>query len=59
MNSRERGQRAVNFQSVDRRSIDCGGMQAARIAVDACLLWHLRISPTPWIDDLWLMIASV
>ena len=32
MNSRERVQRAVNFQSVDRVPIDLGGMKASSIA---------------------------
>jgi uroporphyrinogen decarboxylase len=35
MTSRERIQRAVNFQSVDRVPIDLGGMKASGIAADA------------------------
>ena len=61
MNSRERVQRAVNFQSVDRVPIDLGGMKASSIAVEAYarLQHQLGIHQTPRVYDPRFMIAVV
>ena len=61
MNSRERVQRAVNFQSVDRVPIDLGGMKASSIAVEAYarLQQQLGIHQTPRVYDPRFMIAVV
>ena len=61
MNSRERVQRAVNFQPVDRVPIDLGGMKASSIAVEAYyrLQQKLGIHKTPRVFDPRFMIAVV
>ena len=61
MTSRERVQRAVNFQPVDRVPIDLGGMKASSIAVEAYahLQQKLGIHQTPRVFDPRFMIAVV
>ena len=49
MNSRERVQRAVTFQSVDREPIDLGGIKASNVTAEPCVRFQqsFRVQQTP------------
>ena len=61
MKSRERVQRAINFQEADRVPIDLGGMKASGIAVEAYheLMLKLGLASIPRVLDSRFMIAVV
>jgi uroporphyrinogen-III decarboxylase len=61
MKSRERVQRAVNFQEADRVPIDLGGLKASGIAVETYLKLKrlLGLAGTPRVLDSRFMIAEV
>ena len=61
MKSRERVQRAVDFQEADRVPIDLGGMKASGIAVETYhkLMLKLGLAGTPRVLDARFMIAWV
>src|ERR1019366_9408681 len=61
MTSRERVQRAINFQEADRVPIDLGGMVASTIAVEAYhkLKLKLGLTGTSRVLDARAMIAVV
>ena len=61
MKSRERVERAINFQEADRVPIDLGGLKASGIAVETYdrLRRHLGLDGTPRVADSPGMIAVV
>ena len=61
MKSRERVERAINFQEADRVPIDLGGLKASGIAVEAyCRVTRqLNLGGTPRVSDARFMIALV
>ena len=61
MKSRERVQRAINFQEADRVPIDLGGLKASGIAVETYhkLMLKLGLAGTPRVLDPRFMIALV